>query len=97
MLWNKYDVRSKLLFPAQDTGEFFQNVSVGRKFNKIWERTVYAVSCVQKPTVHSLRYSFVVKRMNLWMENNEDQKTLMPYLSKLDRTGYTGNWCADSK
>lgn len=51
ILWNKYGVRSQLLFPAQDTGKFFQNASVEQKFNKIWERTAYAASCVQKPTV----------------------------------------------
>lgn len=48
ILWNKYGVRSQLLFPAQDTGKFFQNASVGQKFNKIWERTAYTASLCTK-------------------------------------------------
>ena len=35
------------------------------------------IKAVMYPIVHSLRHSFVVKRMNLWMENNEDLKALM--------------------
>lgn len=42
------------------------------------------------PTVHSLRYSFVVARMNRWMENGESPNTLMPYLSK-----YLGHSCVE--
>lgn len=77
-----YGVRSLWLFPAQDIGKCFQNATVSQKFNKIWEKTIYAGNCVQKPTVHSLRHSFVVKRMNMWMEKEDKLDALMPYLSK---------------
>ena len=77
-----YHVRTQLLFPAQDISKAFQNSAINQKFNKIWRRTIYAERCVQKPTVHSFRHSFVVKRMNLWMENKEDLSAMMPYLSK---------------
>lgn len=77
-----YGIKSLFLFPAQDIGKCFQNATVSQKFNKVWKKTVYAENCVQKPTVHSLRHSFVVKRMNMWMEEDEKPEALMPYLSK---------------
>ncbi len=76
-----YGVKSQLLFPAQDMDKPFPNGTVSMRFNKIWGKTAYAENCVQKPTVHSLRHSFVVKRMNLWMAKGEKLEALMPYLS----------------
>ena len=38
--------------------------------------------CPDKPTVHSLRHTFVVKRMNLWMEEGVPLRSMLPYLSK---------------
>lgn len=32
--------------------------------------------------IDALRYSFVVKRMNLWMEEGKNLTAMMPYLSK---------------
>ena len=32
-------------------------------------------------SVHCLRHAFVIKRMNLWMENDISLKVMMPYLS----------------
>lgn len=82
MLEKIYGIKSLFLFPAQDIEKSFQNATVSQKFNKIWKKTIYAENCAQKPTVHSLRHSFVVKRMNLWMEEGEKLEALMPYLSK---------------
>lgn len=49
---------------------------------KFWAKTSCSNNCDKKPTVHSLRHTFVVKRMNLWMEQNLSLNTMMPYLSK---------------
>lgn len=38
--------------------------------------------CDKSPTVHSLRHTFVVKRMNLWMENGTSLKEMLPFLSR---------------
>lgn len=34
------------------------------------------------PTVHCLRHAFVVKRMNLWMEEGVPLKEMLPFLSR---------------
>jgi integrase len=56
--------------------------SVDKKFNEFWACTPFALNCDKKPTVHSLRHTFVVKRMNLWMEHGLNLNVMMPYLSK---------------
>ncbi len=69
-------------FPSSNVDRPFRNSTIDRKFNEIWNRTPYAISCDRKPTVQGLRHSFVVKRMNLWMEQGVDLTVMMPYLSK---------------
>jgi len=69
-------------FPSSDVNRPFRNSTIDRKLNEIWNRTAYAGSCDHKPTVHGLRHSFVVRRMNLWMEQGIDFNVMMPYLSK---------------
>lgn len=56
--------------------------TVDKRFNTAWSGTPFAESCGKKPTVHSLRHTFVVKRMNLWMEQGVDLNRMLPYLSK---------------
>ena len=38
--------------------------------------------CDKAPTVHCLRHTFVVKRMNLWMEEGIPLKEMLPFLSR---------------
>ena len=45
--------------------------SINTKFKEFWKKTSGACDS-RYPTVHSLRYSFVVKRMNLWMEEGKN-------------------------
>lgn len=47
-----------------------------------WNATPYAKNCDSTPTVHCLRHSFVVKRMNLWMEEGIALKEMLPFLSR---------------
>lgn len=69
-------------FPGR-VGKFsIPKTSVDRKFNEFWHKTTFAENCDKKPTVHSLRHTFVVKRMNLWMEQGIELNVMMPYLSK---------------
>ena len=56
--------------------------SIGQKFHCFWERTPYTGKCNIHPTVHSLRHTFVVMRMNQWMEEGIRLEAMMPYLSK---------------
>ena len=77
----RYHFYSEYLFPASDPNAPLQVSSINKKFQEFWKKTPGA-SISKHPTVHSLRYSFVVTRMNLWMENGENLTAMMPYLSK---------------
>ena len=45
-------------------------------------QTSFAETCEKNPTVHALRHTFVVFRINGWMAQKMDLSVLMPYLSK---------------
>jgi len=77
-----YSPTSNWFFPARDISKELCTVTIGLKFRQFWAETPYAKKCSRPPTVHSLRHSFVVKRMNLWMENGIAFNSMMPYLSK---------------
>lgn len=81
VLQNKYHFYSEYLFPSSDPNIPLQVASINKKFQEFWKETSGA-SDSRYPTVHSLRYSFVVARMNLWMEHGENLTAMMPYLSK---------------
>lgn len=68
-------------FPSSDPGKPLEVASINKKFKEFWKNTSGATDS-RYPTVHSLRYSFVVKRMNLWMEEGKNLTAMMPYLSK---------------
>lgn len=70
------------VFPAREPGKCLSSVTIGAKFRQCWGRTPYASGCDKSPTVHSLRHSFVVKRMNQWMEEGVSLKEMLPFLSK---------------
>ena len=81
LLHDKYHFYSEYLFPSSDPNTPLQVASINKKFQEFWKKTSGA-SDYKYPTVHSLRYSFVVTRMNLWMEKGENLTAMMPYLSK---------------
>jgi len=82
LLEKLYGIKSQLLFPAADSDKALQAASINKKFHEFWERTSFSENSVKNPTVHSLRHSFVVIRMNKWMESGVGLNGLMPYLSK---------------
>ena len=69
-------------FPGESPDNPLHNTNIDRKFNEFWKRTEYATKCDKKPTVHGLRHSFVVRRMNTWMVEGVSLNLMMPYLSK---------------
>lgn len=77
-----YDCESEWVFPAMDPEKCLSTVTVDKRFRISWQATAYYGSCDRDPTVHSLRHSFVVKRMNMWMEKEVSLKEMMPYLSR---------------
>jgi len=82
LLRDRYGIDSELLFPAAAPQKPLQAESINKKFHDFWKRTPYSGNDEKQPTVHSLRHSFVVIRMNKWMEQEESLNALMPYLSK---------------
>lgn len=81
VLHDKYHYYSEYLFPSSKTNTPLNVASINKKFQEFWKKTPSS-STSKHPTVHSLRYSFVVTRMNHWMLNGENLTALMPYLSK---------------
>ena len=78
----KYNDCSVWLFPAREMGNLLSVGLIDKRFNEAWNATSFASACPDKPTVHSLRHTFVVKRMNAWMEQGIPLRSMLPYLSK---------------
>lgn len=81
-------------FPARDESKPLPKTSIDKKFKEFWNMTPYAGKVDKKPTVHSLRHTFVVTKMNDWMNEDKDFGAMMPYLSRylghtsIDETHY---------
>lgn len=70
------------LFPAKNPAQHISKTSVEARFNKFLKETSFVIDCDRKPTIHGMRHTFVVKRLNLWMLQGKDLDTMLPYLSK---------------
>jgi integrase len=70
------------LFPGLDPGDQSSSGTVTARFREFWMQTSFAETCEKNPTVHALRHTFVVFRINGWMEQGMNLNVLMPYLSK---------------
>lgn len=101
-LCEDYGYDQKWFFPGRFMGNHIQQATVSRVFKLFWERTSYAASCDAAPTVHALRHTYVVKRINLWMSQGLDLNVMMPYLSKhlghkgIDETYYYYHYVEES-
>lgn len=71
----------KWFFPGMNPDKPVLNTTVDTTFLRYWNRTPYA-ECSNRPTVHDFRFTFVVRRMNLWAEAGMDLQVMMPYLSR---------------
>ena len=60
----------------------FENTAIDKKFEEFWSRTSFAGKVDRQPTIHSLRHTFVVDKMNEWMLSGIDADAMMPYLSR---------------
>lgn len=77
-----YGCISEWVFPAREQGRCLCSVTINAAFRRAWNATPYADGCDKTPTVHCLRHSFVVKRMNLWMEEGVSLREMLPFLSR---------------
>ena len=69
-------------FPGWHLNRAIRKTSVDKKFREFWNKTPFAGKVDKKPTIQSLRHSFVVNKMNEWMEAGVDTAVMMPYLSR---------------
>lgn len=69
-------------FPGWYPDRPFSKTSIDKKFGEFWRHTSFADKVDKKPTVGSLRHTFVVNKMNEWMETGVDTGAMMPYLSR---------------
>ena len=53
-----------------------------RRFSWFWSQTPFAGKVDRVPTIHALRHTFVVHRINDWLMNGGDFQVLVPYLSR---------------
>ena len=69
-------------FPGRCVDQAIRKTSIDKKFGEFWNSTPFAGAVDKKPTVQSLRHTFVVHKMNEWMEADVDTRVMMPYLSR---------------
>jgi len=89
LLCRKYSIKIANLcpdtvwfFPGRFPHQHFRKTGIDRSFKRFWEMTPYAKRCSKEPTVHSLRHTFVVNRLNQWMSDGVSLEVMMPYLSR---------------
>ncbi|MCR5019659.1 tyrosine-type recombinase/integrase [Ruminococcus sp.] len=74
--------RQQWLFPGRHICDPIGIATVEQKFTEFWNQTSFAENCGIKPTVHDLRHTFVVNRINAWSEQGLSFSQMLPYLSK---------------
>lgn len=69
-------------FPGMNPDKPFEKTSLDRKFRQLWALTPSASSVDRQPTIQCLRHTFVVNKVNEWMNAGLDLDAMMPYLSR---------------
>jgi integrase len=72
-------------FPGRNPDKPISNTTVHRAFNFCWinsEKCINTANSGKKPTVHSLRHTYVVDTINKWQNEGLDVSNLMAYLSR---------------
>lgn len=69
------------LFPNRNSNKPFLNTSVCKAFTRVVSLTGIGTHDFH-PTPHSLRHTYVVHRIDQWIDDGNDVKQLIPYLSK---------------
>jgi integrase len=69
-------------FPGLNPERPFEKTSLDRKFRQLWARTSSSATVDRQPTIQCLRHTFVVNKVNEWMDAGLDLGAMMPYLSR---------------
>ena len=81
-------------FPARDIEKPIAKTNMCRRFQFFWSQTPYGDNPEHTPSIHSLRHTFVVNRINNWVQEGYDMENMLPYLSRylghktIDETHY---------
>ena len=80
ILFGKFFAACEWVFPGSSLDIPISASSITKNFNIFWAKTSASQKRKDKPTVHSLRYTYVVSRINAWMKAGQKVEALMPYL-----------------
>jgi integrase/recombinase XerD len=69
-------------FPGWPPQRPIHKITVDKSFRRFWNMTPFAGKVDKEPTIGCLRHTFVVNKMNEWMEAGVDTAVMMPYLSR---------------
>lgn len=78
------------IFPGYDPSMPVGGGTLSERFNQCWNKTSFSGKVDRKPTLHSLRHTFVVLRIKQWESEGKDVNALLPYLSR-----HLGHVCLD--
>lgn len=70
-----------LFFVSDVLGSIVSDTGLCRIFNLVWKATEFAEFVDRKPTIHSFRHTFVVRRLEDWYTKKVDYTYWLPYLS----------------
>ena len=70
------------LFPSFCIDDHVSAAALAITFKRYWKMTPFSRSCEKDPTIHSLRHTYVVFRMNMWIAQGVDVNLMLPYLSR---------------
>ena len=82
------------LFPGYNPDQPVSKGTVDKRFRISWGLTSFAGKTEKDPTVHSLRWTFIMQRIMQWHKEGADMNAMLPYLLKhlghrtLDETYY---------
>ena len=80
---NQSVMATEWAFPSANPSRHFSGDALSLRFRKFWNETPFASDTAKQPTIHSLRHTYVVFRMNAWMSQGVDLNVMLPYLSRM--------------
>lgn len=80
-------------FPGLDASKHVNKGTVSTKFKEFWSMTPYAGTVDRQPTAHCLRTTFVVNRVNEWIQEGKTLENCLPYLCRhLGHASVADSW-----
>lgn len=84
MIWRMetFELDERWLFPGMVPGTHLSSASLRTHFRRAWNQTPSSVSAVTRPTVHALRHTYAVLRINAWISAGRNLQEILPYLAR---------------